>query len=368
MALIGTLEDFGIAEILQLIGQQGKTGELLVENRGERVHVLMSDGNVVSAEKAGRARPDRLGERLVRAGLLARADLDTALQVQRRTLRRLGDVLVELRLVTPGVLKTMAALQTSETLFRLFGWKRGKYAFEPGPVEWDRATMTPIRAEAVLMEGFRQIDEWPIVRRRITSPQMTFERRDPPPGAVRLGPRELAVLALIEPGRTVEALVDRSCLGRFETSKALLALVDAGSLEAIPPSPLGRAAGLRVRARTWARRGWRAGVQLVATAALAAVLAGLGSLAAERARAAELDGARGRVEPAARRFASRAQRVRLESALAVFVAERGEYPVALASLVEAGLASPADLSAPFAEPWWYRREASGGYVLLPPLP
>ena len=63
----------------------------------------------------------------------------------------------------------MTQLQTTETLYRLFHWKSGTYEFEPGGVECDTETVTPLRAESVLMEGFRQVDEWPIVRKRIPS-------------------------------------------------------------------------------------------------------------------------------------------------------------------------------------------------------
>ena len=39
MALKGTLKDFGIADILQLIGQQQKTGTLHLQGRDQEVHV-----------------------------------------------------------------------------------------------------------------------------------------------------------------------------------------------------------------------------------------------------------------------------------------------------------------------------------------
>ena len=44
MALKGTLKDFGIADILQLIGQQTKTGTLNLKNKGEEVVVSFRDG------------------------------------------------------------------------------------------------------------------------------------------------------------------------------------------------------------------------------------------------------------------------------------------------------------------------------------
>ncbi len=47
MALKGTLKDFGIADILQLIGQQQKTGVLMLTQRGDTVAVTFKDGSAV---------------------------------------------------------------------------------------------------------------------------------------------------------------------------------------------------------------------------------------------------------------------------------------------------------------------------------
>ena len=50
MALSGTLKDFGIADILQLIGQQTKTGQLHLKAKDQEVHIAFKDGNIVRAE------------------------------------------------------------------------------------------------------------------------------------------------------------------------------------------------------------------------------------------------------------------------------------------------------------------------------
>ena len=48
MALRGTLKDFGIADILQLIGHQQKTGTLSVKNRDQEVQIHFLDGTPTS--------------------------------------------------------------------------------------------------------------------------------------------------------------------------------------------------------------------------------------------------------------------------------------------------------------------------------
>ena len=49
MALRGTLSDFGIADIFQLVGHQVKTGLLLLKNREQEVRISFVNGNVVKA-------------------------------------------------------------------------------------------------------------------------------------------------------------------------------------------------------------------------------------------------------------------------------------------------------------------------------
>ncbi|HEX9052380.1 MAG TPA: DUF4388 domain-containing protein [Anaeromyxobacter sp.] len=395
MALKGTLKDFGIAEILQLIGQQAKSGILHLESRDDVIHIAIAEGSVVRAESAGRKTTERLGTMLVRAELLSKEGLEHALDLQKKSLRRLGDILVEQRLVSKEDLREMTALQTTETIYRLFHWKSGTYEFEPGDVEWDRETVTPLRAESVLMEGFRQVDEWPLVRKKISSTAMTFERLKPlePERAgsrraekeadeldaafdglgegrksgefSKLGRSERRVYDLAAPGRPVERIVDLSRLGEFETCKALLALVNLGYLAALPPAKSRAAAAVGAYAIDWQARLRRGAARVAATAAIAAALAGIAYWADRRGLATSGGASVG--DNAAQRFLARYQLERLRGALEVYRVERGEYPQRLPQLVEAGLASPRDLSYPWAEEYYYRRRPGGRFVLLPPV-
>ncbi len=400
MALQGTLKDFGIAEILQLIGQQAKSGVLHLNSKDDEIHILMADGNVVRAEYAGRKSREKLGNLLVRAALITQEQLDLALETQKRTLRRLGDILVELGMVTKEILREMTALQTTETVYKLFHWKSGTYQFEPGDVDWDRETVTPLRAESLLMEGFRQVDEWPMVRRKISSTAMTFERiRELEPersgripkaqggdevdaafdsfeaGAKEkereegeIGRAERRVFELAVPARTVERIIDLSRLGEFETCKALFTLVNHGFLRPIQPSRRSAAAEVGAYARDWQQRLRQGTARVLATLAVAALLAGLAWTANQRGFV-WTDPGRGRAfhDNSARRFLARYQVSRLDEALEVYRLEHGEYPQRLDELVQVGLAAPRDLSYPWSESYYYRRKAEGGFVLLPPV-
>lgn len=393
MALKGTLKDFGIADILQLIGQQQKTGTLTLTQGTKTVVVAFKDGHIVRAGNGARNRKDLIGAMLVRAGLITDQQLEAALEQQRRTLQRLGDVLVSQQAMTAEKFRSMVELQTNETLFQLFSWKSGSYAFEQGAVEESEPSLTPLQAESVLMEGFRRVDEWPAIRKRITSPLMTFERiRELPPPAhakdafdaalddalseapagsrshagpdASLGENERRVFALIEKGRTFQELADLSCLGDFEAAKALSTLVSGGLVRPIAPSR---------RTRGDFERQAAPGLVLgVVRRLLLAVLA----LVLLVAVAIEVDVAALRLgfssvgrfsDPAVRRFVGRQQLSRIEAALRLFRLEHGELPRALQELVANGMLFEDDLRHPWKDLYYYRRLDDGSYVLLPPL-
>src|SRR5947209_15142826 len=98
MALSGTLKDFGIADILQLIGHQTKTGTLVLKSGNDEVDVLFVDGTVVFATQKARNKADLLGSLLLRA---ADNSEDTAQgaerAAQRSEARRRGARAQELR-------------------------------------------------------------------------------------------------------------------------------------------------------------------------------------------------------------------------------------------------------------------------------
>jgi hypothetical protein len=382
MALRGTLKDFGIADILQLIAQQQKSGTLILKAQDAEVCLGFKDGNIVKVESAFKKKKDLLGNLLVSAEIITQQQLDQALEMQKRTLQRIGDVLVANRAVDEEKLDQMRQLQATETLYKLFTWKSGHYEFEPGQVELDAEPIAPLRAESVLMEGFRMVDEWPLIRKRITSYEVTFERLkdiplpsgaepnsggldDPLAGELQnLGQEERALFGLVAPNRDVRKLIDLSCLGEFEACKALCKLVNLEYLRAVPPAGRVRVhdVGRSVPASLVSRA-----ARILATSA---VLAGLAFLAPRlniQATTLMTASTSQYVDPAAQRLISTAQIRRIQAALELYRLERGPLPDQLSALVEVGLLAQEDLHFPWRESYYYRKLQNGDFILLPPL-
>lgn len=374
MALAGTLKDFGIADILQLIAQQQKTGVLYLRSKDQEVKVGFVDGAIVSAESATRKRRELFGHLLVKAELITEAQLEMALETQKRSLQRLGECLISQGVLTKDQYRRMAQLQFNETLYRLFTWKSGTYEFEQGPVHQDTHDLDPVRAESVLMEGFRMVDEWPVIRKRIPRYDLVFAQGKPLPPETSpaepsvefasLGPSERRVHALVNGYRDVRKLIDLSCLGEFETCKALCNLANLGHLQALmpvgepdlPEDDVGL--GDRVRGALG-----RLAVSMVVLAGIVGVLLGtqLNPWAVRSSTGA------GFAEGVLRQQITRAQVSRIEGALAVYRLERGEVPTSLEALVEQGLLSSSDVRFPWADRYYYRRLGSQEFILLPPL-
>jgi hypothetical protein len=394
MSLRGTLGDFGIADIFQLIGHQAKTGVLLLKDRELEVKIFFVEGNVVKAEQSSRDKADLLGNIMVRAQALSQAQLEAALVQQQRTLRRLGDILVEMQAVDRATLKEFARLQTTETIYRLFGWKAGTYEFVAEPVDYDEASYEPIRSENILMEGFRMVDEWPAVRKVIASTSITFRvlRNLPaadaavdedddllaglddalsgddsvPPAPKSIGAAERAVFALVVPGRTVADMIDLSRMGEFETSKALASLVGNSILAIVA------AEATETRATDTARRAVITEVQSfgVRVAVFAGIAAAVGALTFATTR---LDGALLHPSPLATPASALLEAQgqvglsRLRRALEIHRCERGQYPQQLQDLADQGLVLARDLAFPFTSPYSYHPNADGTYALALPL-
>lgn len=384
MALKGTLKDFGIADIFQLIGHQAKTGTLFLLDKGEEVAVSFVNGNVVTARNSSRKKKDLLGRMLTGAALLTQEQLDEALEHQKKTLTRLGDILVERQFVSREELRQITQLQVTETIYKLFSWKSGTYEFVQQEVEYDEATQAPIRSETILMDGFRMVDEWPMVQKTITSLTMTFLKAKELPAGPRegegeddfdfqggsenkkIGKSERRVWALVGAGKTVQDVIDRSRLGEFETCKALHNLTQQGFLTAIQgkggPGRVGEALAQSIHEPL---------SRLATRAALTLAIAALLTLVVSRAGITEISfGARTErlVVDETGRWVGGLQAERLVNALEIFRLENKEYPVALDELVKGpqALVQASDLRYPWTEQYFYKRTADG-YVLLPPL-
>ena len=168
MALEGSLRDFDLFSLFNMIKIQGKNGTLVLSQGQEFVKVFFENGEIVGCDSNQVRMEDRLGTMLVRLGRLTGEELLGMVQVQRQTLKRMGTLLLESGKVTPSDLQDALFGQATAILHRTFRWVEGDYRFDSFlPPDLDREHFVPIPVDTVLMEAARIMDEWPEVQRRL---------------------------------------------------------------------------------------------------------------------------------------------------------------------------------------------------------
>lgn len=235
MAIEGSLADVSLADICQLLALGRKTGCLTVTDRSNFGYIYFRNGRVIHALVLNR--PDRLGELLVRNGVIPREDLVRAMEEQtRRGGKRLGEILVEMGALSQEELERWITVQIEEAVYHLFTWSQGTFHFKPDELPDERSVfLVSLNADALLMEGARRVDEWTLIERKIPSMDMVFKLVRDPRGeeGLELSKNQEKLLPLLDGTRTVHELVQESGLVEFETGKALYELIQAGFVQEV---------------------------------------------------------------------------------------------------------------------------------------
>jgi hypothetical protein len=264
MALEGTLRDFSLADILQLIALQHKTGLLTVRSPGDTVTLGFVDGQLVLAESSAQRLDTRLGTVLVKTRRLSPEALQRALEMQAQTLQRLGFILLRNGFCSAQDLSDGLDIQIRRIVYGLFRWMDGDYVFEQTDhVDYDPESTTPISVERLLMEGARMLDEWPIVEKVVWSLDLVYQKvpvaqpvipaededeveviedttlarrsRDKRLDPIRVSRAEWSVYELVDGQRTVAEINELGFLSEFDGCKAFFDLVSRGLIEEAMP-------------------------------------------------------------------------------------------------------------------------------------
>ena len=235
MALEGSLTDFGLADILQLIYFQRKTGILTLEGKADKVRLVFINGNIGGAESKRRMEDNRLGKILLKKGHLKEKDLETALEEQRKTDAKLGNILIQNDFVARDVVEEIVQSQITETIIQLFGWKQGTYEFAAQDVSRDKEFPFSLDTQHLLMEGLRIVDEWSVIQGKITLDTM-FRKLVEAPSGLTEGERK--VFAFVDGENDVSTIIDLCGQDNFEVSKTLLSLMEKGFVEVMETAPV----------------------------------------------------------------------------------------------------------------------------------
>jgi CheY-like chemotaxis protein len=230
--LRGDLRVVPLAEVLQLLDVQEQSGVLTVERSSARVEMYFRRGRVDQAIAEGVPDEFVLGRFVVDGELMTRPDFEAFLESRGHHTgsRLIGQQMVKLGHIAEADLKTCLIRQSSELIYEILRWRHGRFRFAAGmelpPPVIDAALGLDV--EAVLMEGYRRVDEWHLIERAIDNFDVVFLRNEDSVaqmGRGRLTREELAVLELVNGKNSVKEIIRKSRMGSFEVSKMLYRLL-----------------------------------------------------------------------------------------------------------------------------------------------
>ena len=239
MALKGSLEVFGLADILQLIHFQRKSGVLSLEGDKDKVKLFFMEGNIVGAISQKRQEDARLGKVLLKKGSLKDEDLQIALEEQRRTGKALGSILLKRGAVDKEQIKEVLTGQVTETVLQLFSWEKGIYEFIPRPITLDsvgdKEVPITLDTQHLLMEGLRILDEWSLLEGRLTLDTVLMKKAEV---VTELSKEEQEILLLVDGENDLSTIIDISGKDGFTAAKILFSLMEKGIVEPQEAAPV----------------------------------------------------------------------------------------------------------------------------------
>ena len=175
MAFNGTLKEFKVPDILQLISLQKKTGILTFRDDGF-ITIVFEDGYIVGVDAFPKKLELRVGYVLVKQDVISEEMIQRALSIQKRTGQKIGETLLSMGIVNKERINEALKTQVVQIILSLFKWKRGEYNFKVlDTIEPSLKIIEPIPTDNIIMEGVQMLDEWPLIKKVISNDSIVFE-------------------------------------------------------------------------------------------------------------------------------------------------------------------------------------------------
>jgi curved DNA-binding protein CbpA len=221
-----------------------RTGILSFSRADERRNVHLRAGHVVNADTS--VREDRMGEVMVREGLLSPADFKRARGVSVRDNKRLGAVLLELGLIDEPGLERVLQIHVRAVLSAVFSWPEGSYEFTETPAGEDETGVALHTSTGdLILEATRSVQDPDVVRYNLgdidrvlglsSDPLLRFQR-------IALTPTDGFLLSRIDGTLSAREVMQLIPLPPEEVQRSLFGLLSTGVVEYLEDLPPRRTA------------------------------------------------------------------------------------------------------------------------------
>ena len=219
----GDLRQTGLPEMLAIIDQTRITGVVEAELGEVTKRIYLENGYVVFASSDDIA--DSLGGYLRRIGRLTDAEFHAAMQKRAKSGERLGEVLIEQGVLSPGQVFQGIREHVEGIVWSLFAWEDGTVTFRLGGFDVNEIVRIQIPLRQVIVQGVKRGANAKSLVGRMGGREILFEPsyRLEDLIEVALDADEYRLLALVDGKRTLYELATKGPLAAQDNARLLYA-------------------------------------------------------------------------------------------------------------------------------------------------
>jgi hypothetical protein len=173
MAIHGTLTTMSVSDLLQFLAAGRKTGTLKF-SRGKVIKEIYFQNGIVIGANTNDPK-EYLGQVLIHYGKLTELQLQSAMEEQRRSHGKLGEVIVSKGFMTQEAVLEVLRIRALDIIYDLFIWEEAHFEFfdfQPTPPDLIKIEVEPT---TIIMEGIYRVDELSRYRTVIPSDRAVLE-------------------------------------------------------------------------------------------------------------------------------------------------------------------------------------------------
>lgn len=147
----GNLKELGFSDLLISLQRQKATGTIVVKGTDFTKKIYIKNGDIIFASSS--LNDERLGEMLIKAGMITKNEYDLSVDILKKTGKKQGAILVELGFLTPKQLFEGLKFTVKEIIYSLFGLKDVEFEFLEGVLPKDELIALRISIKGLIDEG-----------------------------------------------------------------------------------------------------------------------------------------------------------------------------------------------------------------------
>jgi len=235
MTIKGNLQTLELANILQLLCNDQKTGVLTLTDGVSEVKVNILEGSIIFATSS--QKKFRLGYLLRNDGIISDDQAKECFEKSQQLGEVIGKVMVTEGLINQEMLDKYSLQQVENILYDLFFWSEGEFEYKDVTHDLKGMKIVPLNVMNLLLEASRRIDEMSVLKKQIPNENMVYQisQKIDEIGDVILNINEWRILSFINGTRSLGQVVEASGFDEFSVYKIIYSLTSYGLLKALSP-------------------------------------------------------------------------------------------------------------------------------------